>query len=345
MRSRWALALAALLATVSLAACEGDSAPPIDRLVIAGGPPGSVYDDLARAFADVIRARWGTAVTVATTDGSVENLNQLSSGKADVGFSTVDVASLALQGQPPFGPPRRIVALAGLYEDYVHIVVPAASQIEQISDLDGLPVSLGAENSGTPIIAQRVLDAAGKDLADIKPRYLSPADSATALLTGEIKAFFMVGGLPTQTLVDLAKRVPVRLLPIDEELDELQSRHGEYYHGRSIPPNTYNLTSRSKDRKEIKTVGVPNVLVSERRLSEDVAYRLTELLFMARTELANAYVGARRLEARSALAVFPLHLHPGAANYYRESKPLSLRIVASSAGRLTIGQCQVGSSS
>jgi TRAP-type uncharacterized transport system substrate-binding protein len=69
-------------------------------------------------------------------------------------------------------------------------------------------------------------------------------------------------------------------------------------------------------------LGVRNVLVVRRDLPERTAYRLTELLFAAKRELASAHDEARRLDPRSALATFPVPLHPGASAYYRESKPM-----------------------
>jgi TRAP transporter TAXI family solute receptor len=114
----------------------------------------------------------------------------------------------------------------------------------------------------------------------------------------------------------LARSVPLRLLSIGAEVQALQDRFGEYYLARSVPAGTYGIDA------EVATLGVRTVLVVRRDLPERTAYRLTGLLFAARRELVAAHAEARRLDARSALATYPVPTHPGASRYYRESKPM-----------------------
>jgi uncharacterized protein len=315
-----AAGVVALLAAGGVAvvvASDRDQPPPIDRLVIAGGPDGSPYAALARALAGAVEDRWGVTAQALTTDGAVDNLEQIGGGRADIGFATIDAVQSATQGDAPFHSARPIVALAGLYEDYVQIVVPASTNIHQFSDLDGLRVSIGSKRSGTDIVAQRVLEAHGKDFADLTPVYLSAAESAEAMVAGDLQGFFVVGGLPTPTVDELAARMPVRLLPVPDDEEKLLERFGEFYLDRSIPAGLYGLEA------EVPTVGIPNLLVVRRELAEPVAYALTKLLFEAKRDLVRAHPGARRLGQRSALATYPIPLHPGAVEYYREAKPMS----------------------
>jgi len=110
---------------------------------------------------------------------------------------------------------------------------------------------------------------------------------------------------------------PVRLLPIPDEVGELQAQFGEYYLVRSITRGTYGLA------EEVATLGIPTVLVVRRDLPDRAAYRLTELLLAAKQRLVAAHEEARRLDRRSALATFPVTLHPGAARYDRDAKVLA----------------------
>jgi TRAP transporter TAXI family solute receptor len=309
--------MALLAAGVPATACDRDPAAPVERIVIATGGTGSPYEALGRAFADAVRDRWGAKVEVRTTAGSVENLDLVGAGTADVGFATVDAARSATQGDAPFHGAQPIVALAGLYEDYLHIVSRADTNIHQISDLTNLDVSIGPKGSGTDILAQRVIEAGGHDLEDFTERYLSATESADEMLAGRLHAFFVVGGLPMPAVDALARRLPIRLMSLREEVGKLQERYGEYYLGRAIPPGTYGL------RDEVSTIGVPNVLVVRRQMPEPVAYALTQLLFDAKARLVAAHPEARRLGERSALATYPVPLHPGATRYYRENKPMA----------------------
>ncbi len=318
MRGRVAVAALALLAAwVPAVGCDREPPAPVTRLVIATGGAGSPYEALGRALADVVRDEWGATVEVRATAGSVENLERVGAGTADLGFATVDAAHSAAQGDSPFLGAQPIVALAGLYEDYLHLVVRADGPIHQISDLVDFDVSIGPKGSGTDILAERVIEAGGHDLGDLNEKYLSVTDSADALVAGTLHAFFVVGGLPTPAVDALARRLPIRLLSVPDEMSTLQERFGGYYLGRSMPVGTYGL------RAEVATVGVPNVLVVRRQMPERVAYALTELLFRARARLSAAHPEARRVGERSALATYPIPLHPGATGYYRQAKPMA----------------------
>jgi TRAP transporter TAXI family solute receptor len=307
-----------IAATSATAGCDGRPAPPTDRLVIATGAAGEVYQAVGTALAGAARTRWSADVQTLTTTGSVENLQLVADGRADVGFATVDTAALARDGEAPFHNALSVVALAGLYDDYVHVVVRADSTIRTLADVRGHRIATGPTASATEIIADRMLNAIGIDPGTgiIRSR-LSTVDAADALRSGKIDAFVVTGGLPTPVVADLARQVPVRLLSVGDQTTALQDGFGEQYVARSIPAGTYGLPA------EVTTIGVRNVLVVRQDLPDRTAYRLTELLFAAKQELAAAHDEARRLDPRSALATFPVPLHPGASRYYRASKPMA----------------------
>ncbi|GAA2082110.1 TAXI family TRAP transporter solute-binding subunit [Actinomadura alba] len=320
MRGSRAIALAAALLLVgALTACESSTSPPA-HVVIASGGVGGVYHALGTAFAGAIRKSWSAETDVMTTAAAIENLRLVAGGQADVGFATVDSAALAIEGSGPFDESLPIVALAGLYDDYLQIVVRADGPLHEVGDLRGRRVSTGSVGSGTEVVANRVLKAAGIDIdTGISRHRLSAVYSAEALRSGQIDAFFFTGGLPTPAVDELARTFPIRLLPVGELAADLYRRYGDVYLPRSIPVNLYGLA------KEVTTVGIPNVLVVRRSMSDADARALTALLFASKPTLVAAHAEARRLDRRAALATFPVRLHPGAAAYYRESKVLALR--------------------
>jgi TRAP transporter TAXI family solute receptor len=318
---RWlAAGIAALVLVVTgvvVMACDRDRAPGMSRFVIATGPDGSVYDALGEALARVAKDRWGVDARVQSTAASVENLRMVADGRADIAFATVDAAAAAVQGDAPFSSALPVVAIAGTYDDYLHIVVRGDSEIWQVGDLNSLVVSTGPPAAGTDLVAARVLEAGGLGIERIDRRQLSTADAAEALRNKAIQGFFATGGLPDPTVSALAERTPVRVLSLDDELTDIQERHGELYLDRSIPRGMYGAD------REVRTLGVRNVVVVRWDLPEDVAYWATKLLFAAKTEMVRAHIEARRIDPRSAVATAPMPLHPGAQRYYRESKPMA----------------------
>jgi uncharacterized protein len=305
---------AALLLLLAGSACTAGQPAAPDRLVIAAGGREDVYRTLADALGQAAHDAWSASVEVLPSQGPEENLHLVADGQADVGFATVDVAASALSGEDPFEVALQIDALARLYDDYLQVVTLAGSDIEQLAELADRSVSIGT--SGTDIVANRVLAAAG---VEPRERYdYGPGASAEALASGEIDAFFVASGLPTQVVSELAgPAARIRLLSMPGVVEELQSQYGEYYQRGSIPAGTYGLEA------EVATVTVGTVLVVRRDLPAEFAYRLTELLFDAKPELVAAHEEARRLDHRSAVATFPIGLHPGAQRYYRATKPLT----------------------
>jgi TRAP-type uncharacterized transport system substrate-binding protein len=65
-------------------------------------------------------------------------------------------------------------------------------------------VSTGAAGSGTTVLANRILQAAGLDpQRDIRAQSLGVAQSVDAIKDGKIDAFFWNAGLPTASILDL----------------------------------------------------------------------------------------------------------------------------------------------
>ncbi|MBX9717666.1 MAG: TAXI family TRAP transporter solute-binding subunit, partial [Microbacteriaceae bacterium] len=146
--------LSAIVSTLILTACG--PAGLTERFSIAGGGVTGVYYAFGEQLADVLSSRLDTIVTVDETNGSVDNLQRVSDGRALLGFAQGDVAADAVAGNGGFSQPLAVQAAARLYDEYVHVVVRTDSDIVQIGDFTGRAVSLGAPSSGVSIVAQRV---------------------------------------------------------------------------------------------------------------------------------------------------------------------------------------------
>ncbi len=126
--------------------------------------------------------------------------------------------------------PLPLRALATLYPNVTQVIVPADSEIRRIEDLRGRTVSVGALNSGTEVIALRLLREAGLDPErDVDGRGLGVGESVAALRDGTLEAFFWSGGVPTGAITDLATTDDIRLLDLGRYLPGLRRRHGEAY--------------------------------------------------------------------------------------------------------------------
>ncbi|PRX06301.1 UNVERIFIED_ORG: hypothetical protein CLV66_103277 [Actinomadura viridilutea] len=306
---RGALSLGAAAALA--AGCSAGSDGPRRRLVLAGGPVDGQYTPFARRLAHELRRRvGGLTVDVLTTSASVENLRMLAAGRADLALALGDSAADAVAGRGAFRTPLAVTALARIYLNYTHLVVPRDSPVRRVTDLAGRRVSLGAEGSGTAVVGERVLDAA-KLPSPVRAVRLGLAESCAALAAGGVEAFFWSGGVPTKAISDLAARTPIRLVPLDGLVLALRRAHGPTYVGVSVPAGTYRQDT------EVPTVGVPSYLMARRDLSPGLAETVTRVMFRARDRLPGPEVPGSYLDERYAIGTGTVPLHPGAVRYYR----------------------------
>ena len=300
-----------------LAACSAGEAPGGgDRLSIATGGTGGVYFVYGGALADQITQNIeGVEATAESTSASVDNMLLIADESSDIAFTLSDTAGDAVEGREDFEEPVPAQALAQLYTNYTQIVTTSGSGISSVEDLRGRSISLGSPGSGTEIIALRVLRAAGIDPdSDIDRQQLGVDESVDAVRDGTIDAFFWSGGLPTGAVTDLATTDQIVLLPSIDYLSALRDQFGEVYQEATIPAGTYEGVDQ-----DVGVIGVPNYLVVNESMDEELAYNITKLLFDQQDALAQAHPEASNLNIDTAPQVPPLELHPGAQRYYDEA--------------------------
>jgi TRAP transporter TAXI family solute receptor len=320
---RHALGLGAAAAgSLLLPGCSrgrSDEAAPDGPARIATGNEGGVYDIYGSGLAKLATEQTGVSMTPLRTDGSVQNLKMLAAGSADIAFSLSDSALDAWEGTPgtAFGTGAlRFSALARTYDNYVHVVVPTSSNIFELKHLRNKVVNVGPPNSGTRVVANRILQTAG---IKVVPKTLGLEAAVKALAVGidkpkaGIDALIWSGGLPTQPILELQSTVGFRLIDIGITAQELASRRFGGYVLSSIPPSVYKLSNA------VPTLAVPNYLLARRDLSAPWAWWTVNTMFRRQAELRDIHPEAGSLDARSAIATMPIPLHPAAERWYKEN--------------------------
>lgn len=318
-RSRGAARLLALLLCLlgafGLVACA-----PADRgwadkpQTIASGGATGVYYAYGEKLAEVLSDRLGARFIEQRTNGSVDNLRRIGEGSAVLGFAQGDAVADAVAGTGAFAEAIPIVAVARLYDEYVHIVVREGSDVSELSGLAGRAVSLGARGSGVELVARRILGAAGVDPASIRNPELGLEESIGALRRGEIDGFFWVGGLPTPGIATLAADTPIRLLSIPPVVvDAVNAAHAGAYRQADFPIGAYGIGAATV------TMTVPNYLVTRADAPDGLIHDATAVLFEQRAVLARGAPAAALLDRRQAIFTDPIALHSGAVAYYRET--------------------------
>lgn len=282
-----------------------------DSLTITTGNPSGIYAAYGDELGSLMAEHSGMDVEILNSGGSLENLERLASGEADLAFSAADAAADAAEGQGVFDEPLPVRALARIYDDFVHLVVPAASDITTIDDLRQRRVAVGAQGSGTALIAERLLHSAGHELDDVLPRWLSLSESITAMQAGKVDALFWSGGLGTPALDDITEETPIRLVPLDHLVEDLRSAFGSGYRLGAVPAGTYGLPD------DVSTLAVPNVLLVRADAPDDLVRAQLTTLFEVQEQIAERVPAAALLDRSKAIFTDPVELHPGAVDYYR----------------------------
>ena len=280
------------------------------RLSIATGNTTGVYYSLGGALAEAIGKSSGGKLkaTAAETSASLQNIQQLVAGTHQVAFSLADTAADAAEGKESFDSPQPIAALARLYPNYTQVVARSDAGINSIADMRGKRVSTGAPNSGTEVIANRMLNAAGLDPnKDIQAQRTELGKTVEGMKDGSIDAMFWSGGLPTSGITDLftSQRDNVKFLDVAGTLDKLKEINTIYEEG-VIPAATY------KTPADVPTVVVPNLLLVNSDMDGNTACVLTKALFENKADLVKVNKAAEDINLDTARQTDPVPLHPGA---------------------------------
>ena len=286
------------------------------QLSIATGGTGGVYYPIGGGFSEKINNHIdGAQATAEVTGASVENMGLIMRGDADMALALADTVYQAYTGTGDFEG-RQIEntrALASVYPNAVQLVTLAESDIESIADLAGKRVSVGAPGSGTELNARALLEANGVSYEDFTPQRLNFNETADAIRDGDIDAGFWSVGPPTSSILNLAATRDIRLIGLsDEEIANAQEAEAVFA--------PYELAAGMYDGMDeaVQTIGIPNVLVVNSDMDEELAYQLTQLLFENTDELIAVHPAANDTTIEFTMNSTPVPLHPGAIRYFEE---------------------------
>jgi uncharacterized protein len=288
-------------------------------IAIGTGGTGGVYYPLGGGLANVLSKYLpGYQATAEVTGGSVDNLKLIGSGQSEIGFSMADAALDAFNGQDKFrGNKVALRTLMVLYPNRMHVVTVEGTGIEKMSDLKGKRVSTGSPGSATEVMAFRVIEAAGLDKdRDMRRERLGAAESVNAIKDRKIDAFFWVGGLPTAAVTDLGATPGVKIKLIDhaDVVEKMNAKYGSLYVRDVIPARTY--PGQDKDNPQST---VWNILVTNDKMSDDIAYKVAKIVFDHKAELVSVHSEAANIEYKYQMKnSSPVPWHPGALKYFAE---------------------------
>lgn len=287
-------------------------------VTIGAGVTTGVFYQLGGSIGQMIsRDLPGYRATASETGGSGQNIQGLTQGNFDLGFSAGDTAADAVNGRGAFDKPQPVQALAQLHPGYIQVLARKDAGINTIADMRGKRIAVGAPNSSSETIANRFIEAAGLNPdRDIVAQRQGLTQAVEGMKDGTVDALFWGGGIPSGGVTDLttSMREQVHFVDATPLLEGLRAEYGEVYTRGTLPASAYNLP------KDEPIILVPNYLMVHRDLDRELARKIVTLMFTKKADLDKATPAAKEIALDSAGDTGPIPMHPGAAAAYAELK-------------------------
>ncbi len=237
-------ALLLLLALAWLAYRIIDPFPP-KSVTISTGQENSAYEVLAKRYAAVL-ARQGITVRLERSEGSFQNLQRLQDPESGIGVAFVQSGSTSLQNAEQ----HDLVSLGSLFVEPIWLFHRASVKINGIPDLRGKRINVGTRGTGVPQMIEKLLDANGVKLKQLRLTELDNTRATMALLAGSIDGM-VFSSSPEAPLIQMLLQTPgIRLMNFSQAdayarrfpfLTQVTLPHGIVDLGRNVPARDYQL--------------------------------------------------------------------------------------------------------
>jgi TRAP transporter TAXI family solute receptor len=299
---------------------------PPRHVVLATGSAQGAYAEFGRRYAEELK-RHGIVVELRSTPGSRENLRLLRDSKRDVEIAFVQGgASETLRPQDKAEEQVPVMSLGSMFYEPVWIFyregvakkLNKEGVINDLSQLRGLRVNVGARGSGTPGITSRLLRANLMERDDIVRSSLDPTASVVGLLDGTLDATVLASA-PESPLVQMLLQTPgIRLYEFAQA--EAYARRYGFLSPVTLPRGVVDL-SRNVPPRDTVLVATTCSLVAR----EDLHPALVQLFVQAASKIhsGSGWIAHAGQFPSALQSEFPLARD--AERFYRTGPPLLQR--------------------
>ncbi|MEE2878185.1 MAG: TAXI family TRAP transporter solute-binding subunit [Pseudomonadota bacterium] len=194
-----------VIASIWVALSLIDPAPP-SKVTIASGGSGGAYYSLAQQYREAL-GEDDVEVEVLETRGSLENLELLMSGKADIAFVQGGIADAEERDE--------LRSLAGVFHEPFWVFVRDDIAAEDYGDLRDIRLAVGPEGSGTRALALDLQESWGGNWAASSQSIESGLAAASALKAGDLDAAAFSASIDSPYIADLLETPNIRLLQFE----------------------------------------------------------------------------------------------------------------------------------
>jgi len=237
---------------------------PPKHVVLATGPARSAYDEFGERYRKALEP-YGIEVTLLPSQGSLDNLQMLRDGRADLAFvqggsndrpSSEDAALVSLGSL--FLEPLWLFYREDVYRDEVERR-PAMRQITSLTQLQGLQINVGNRGSGVPVLMEKLFSVNRIDPATMRLTRLEETPATAALLDGQVDAVVFASA-PEALMVQMLLSTPgIRLMDFSQS--EAYSRRLPFLTPVVLPRGVVDL-SADQPPQDIRLVATTTELLA-----------------------------------------------------------------------------------
>ena len=282
------------------------------KMTVKTGPMGGAWYPVGTEIAALINKYVpGIDARVEAEGGAVENPRMVGEAETDLAITNAGSGFAAYKGNKPYTRAYPILSLGYMYPSTLHMVTRQDSGIKTLEDLKGKRVGCGVTGGGTILLMERIFALLGMSIEDIEPNYLGYEDASLGVREGYLDATFVLAGVPASAITELGMHRPIRFIEISQKTVDLLVEKYPFYTGLTIPKACYKTSG------DVLAVGAGNLLIVNRDMSMELAYKITAATFGHIEEFQKAHPSAKSIRLETA-PNSPVPLHPGAARFYKE---------------------------
>lgn len=310
------LLVVVLICLLTVAGCQSNAERYGEPLIFTTGTTTGVFYSLGAGMSTMWTKELEKRVASQASNGSIENLNLMRKGEANIGFTTVNIAYEAYNGVGTFeGKQYEGVRILGnLYPNVSHFIVLDKERYNSIEDLKGSKFVYGAAGSSTEVESRLVLEAHGIHEDDINGNFVGFTEATDLMRNGQVDGVNIYTGVPAAAATELISTVDTKVLSFSDKAIEKLVKEYPWNFEYVIEAGTYDHQTEA-----INTVGQYSTVVIDESVSEETVYQLTKKLWENLDEIRKSYSIAKQFDPANAIVgTADVPLHPGAEKYYRE---------------------------
>lgn len=291
------------------------------NLTLGTASESGVFYPVGKGISQMVNKRkleYGLRFITYSTSGSKYNLQAIRNGELDFAISRFDLAYEAYRGvgifdkQEPFNELRYI---ATLYPMPIGVIVPNKSDIHYLEDLKGKRVNIGNPGSGKRSVANMIFQAMNWGNMDFhRVTGLATREMGEIFCKNGIDGIIELLGIPASFYDKITNECHGRFIPIPSKVIMTVQRNNPFIEFGEIPGGMYPHNPLS-----VQTFQIGAILLTSRRLSGDVIFRVCETLFGNMDEFKKIHPALESFNLNNIKKKNTfIPYHNGAIKYYRK---------------------------